>query len=271
MCRWLNRDLWIILKQLWTPNVTVMWIPSHCGVLGNHAADSLAAKARALPLNYIPHSTTTFFHVYANQCEISANIFPQLLPKNFSLNWDKHDINISLSFSNLSQYGNILRLKWLWGRTSWLHTGGFWERDTPKACSFCSAPINTHNPDLFSLIAECPSFTSILQQLFSWWSTGRSLVSTWFGQAPKHDRRNFVRSLIPSSLVNHLNTHLTSKQIKALIRIRDTQWPKGTTQAHQIYVDSILPIHPMYLPPIPHPVPDILPLPLPDPLDLYPP
>ena len=50
-----------------------------------------------------------------------------MLPTFPYLQWK--DINLHLSFCNLTRYVSTMRYKWIWGRTSWMGTAPYWRRD----------------------------------------------------------------------------------------------------------------------------------------------
>ena len=168
--------------------------------------------------------------MYYQGAEVGTEIIDRLRTYN-TLTWDS--INIHLSFCNLGDRGNMTRLQWLWGRTSWVGVAPFWEYKQPSLCAACHT-VN-HPLDLFSTAALCSKWEAIRTQLQTLWNNSKSLVTQWFNSATEVDKRNFVRSLIPTSLVNYLRKVQSPLQIQALVNRRDTQWKQGTHSIRTMY------------------------------------
>jgi hypothetical protein len=159
------------------------------------------------------------------------------------LHWDPA-IHTRLSFANLGDRGHVLRLKWIWGRTSWQNTAPFWEYnvDNPPACHACAG---NHQLDLFSCLASCPSWQNLRTVIFSWWQPYAHLIEAWFNQAGDGCRRSFCRSLVPTSLVQHLVAHqLSMQRITTLVRTRDKQWEQGISHLRNLYTQQHFPLSP---------------------------
>lgn len=175
------------------------------------------------------------------------------------------NINVRLSFANLGNRGQVLRLQWLWGRTQWIGTAGWWDRDSPIACAACASPasgITSHRCDLFSCLAHCPAWQALRTIMLSWWEPHTPLVTAWFQQAARSEQRDFARSLIPTTLAQFLSQTLSPQQLAGLVRNRDNRWASGTRQLRQEYAPNLQPCPPQNN----HPHPD----PLQSPNDLLP-
>ena len=154
-----------------------------------------------------------------------------------TLKWE--GINVRLSFCNLAAYVSTMRFKWVWGRTSWVGTAPYWCRDSPAPCPFSDLhhaashhdiPPSWSFTDLFSLIAECPVFQGYREAFFQLWGQAAVPVSTWFSHASRSDRRNFIRSLVPTTLVSKLLQHFSATEIRTLVNARDKDWSKFGAQ-----------------------------------------
>jgi hypothetical protein len=239
MHRWQNRDLWLQLKTMWSPRLRVEWCPGHQGICGNEIADKLANQARDLHLAPTAWWRQELWRVFQNGNEIGASLSHVVLTTYPCLKWD--DINIHLSFCNLRQYFSTTRLKWIWGRTSWIGTGPYWHRDSTLPCPFrnvCPHPTS-HFTDLFSLIAECPAFHAIRDAMIQLWSQASGHVQLWFMAASRSDKRNFIRTLIPTTLVSELLKTFSHRQVRTLINHRDTHWQPLIIQKRQFYANHL--------------------------------
>ena len=220
MCRWKNRDLWHTLKAVLRPNVQVSWIPGHKGIYGNDQADTLANQARQLPPRTCEWKPEKW-RLYHEGSEVGTEIL-HLLFTHKTLRWEA--VNVHLSFCNLGDRGNITRLQWIWGRTSWVGVAPYWEYKDTRLCAACKT--DNHPPDLFSTAALCPRWNTLRAHLFHIWDSAAAVVTTWYTTTTPADKRNFIRSLVPTSLVNCLQLTLSPIQIKTIVNHRDTRWKK---------------------------------------------
>ena len=177
-----------------------------------------------------------WWRLYYRGAEITHNIMHIIhLKQPPMLQWHRN-VHTRLSFGNLGTRGQVLRLQWLWGRTGWRNTSGFWTYTTTSNCQACH---NRHCTDLFSCLAHCPAWHHLRVTLFSWWVPHDQQVAAWYQLACAECQRNFCRSLIPTALVRHLAQHLTPQQITALVRSRDNKWAQGTKNIRQQYLSLI--------------------------------
>jgi len=126
--------------------------------------------------------------------------------------------------------GSRTRLQWLWGRTSWFLVAPFWDLTKNESCTKHAKPQLTPW-DLFSAAAM---WSPIRDRFFSTWDPQRPLEQ-WFSTANPDDQRNFIRSLIPSSLVAVLRVPMERIQIQSLINHRDSMWDRSVSQARIAY------------------------------------
>jgi ribonuclease HI len=167
-----NRDLWYELSGLYNSRITIVWAPGHSKLHGNEAADRLAKAGTSLPLPRTPWQPD-HWRLYHKSAEVHQDLMQFIHSKQPKpLTWSTSDINFRLSFGSLGQRGHVTRLTWLWGRTSWRGTKGYWERDTNLHCNACPQGSQPHHLDLFSTLAHCPS-SHLLRQILIW-----SLAST---------------------------------------------------------------------------------------------
>ena len=254
-----NRDLWFELSGQHSSSITIVWAPGHSKLHGNEAADRLAKAGTSLPLPRTPWQPD-HWRLYHKSAEVHQDLLQFIHSKQPNpLTWSTSDINLKLSFGSLGQRGHVTRLTWLWGRTSWQGTKGFWERDNDLHCNACPQGSPPHHLDLFSSLAHCPSWHHLRHILFTWWDPYTALVRGWYTQASLPDQRDFCRSLIPNSLVSHLSHTLTQQTIQTIVRKRDARWAGGTAYVRQQYTSDMYPCS------LPGVVPALLPLPLPVP------
>jgi hypothetical protein len=240
MHKWINRDLWIQLRSLWSRDIHVAWVPGHKGVLGNIKADALANIARTLPLPTTVWWTSDYWRVFHQGNEITSSLTHITLTGIPTL--DIQDINKHLSFCNLIAFVTTLRFKWVWGRTGWEGTAPYWHRD-PLPCPFAHMCAHTapHFTDLFSLIADCPAFEPYRAAFFHLWGNAAGLVQLWFTSASRPDRRNFIRSLIPTTLVARLLQIYSAPQIQTFVNSRDRQWCNTVSHLRTVYSTTLQP------------------------------
>jgi ribonuclease HI len=246
MCRWKNRDLWYTLKDKIRPDIRIEWIPGHSSIPGNELADQLANEARQLPIQQCTWQKELWRLYYKGSYDGTELVhhlmgyIPSTRPTQAGrqrpqLIWD--GINFHLSFCNLGERGHITRFQWLWGRTSWLGVAPWWEYKDKKLCKACNT--TTHELDLFSSAALCPKWEPIRSIFFNLWESHRPSVRDWFSSASEVDKRHFIRSLIPTSLVHHLRLTVQPPAIQTLVNCRDNHWNKGVTNARSIHNPSL--------------------------------
>jgi hypothetical protein len=62
------------------------------------------------------------------------------------------------------------------------------------------------------------------------------MVREWYTSAAAGDKRNFVRSLVPTSLVDHLRKKgVHPKEIQTLVNTRDRRWTNALKHARSVY------------------------------------
>jgi len=174
-------------------------IRSHVGFAGNEWADIFAKNAAfaafpprprmhkfdlhqgAIVIKGKPH-----YHLYKHK--IPRHAHPDLHPRSFDL-WRYSSFFSRLSFSWPNGLVNIRTFEWF-------------NTLDERRCSLCNS---IHAFDALSCLAQCTQLSPVLDLAFqTWHPQTQTVVRDWFRQADRDDKRKFVRTLLPLSLMNIL-------------------------------------------------------------------
>ena len=198
--------LWHLLKNI---NFTIIftWIKGHANFEGNDMADTVSKWI------------SSHIHVPANH--LTPPELPSILHHNtplhgkISTKYTKHlhsvhahnNIHLSLStiFFLTSSWFSRLNFKWVNGLFS---CKGYAPHYNLKdyTCPLC---LTNHPLDPTSFTALCPSPKAAhLRQILdnTWSAPTRVIINKWYHSAPRGEKRNYIRTLIPNSLSNTLRT-----------------------------------------------------------------
>ena len=179
-------------------------IRSHVGFVGNEWADIFAKRGAYLPLppptrpppytlmyGSIPITGKPHFSIFRHLIPIHAH--NHLHPNSFDL-WVYSSFFSKLSYS------------WPNGLVSLPQYEPFFTMDE-RNCSLCNG---THAMDPLSCLTYCSSLSGLRDLSFDVWHVDvRPAVKAWFLGADREDQRKFIRTLLPTSLIDSIPAHPT--------------------------------------------------------------
>ena len=228
-------DLQLYIHFSWTP----YWIKAHVGFHGNELADTLA-KWCALSFVVTPphlHPPPLVGITYKNKPVVGkcGNTHRKnLLPKHDHLN-----IHTKLSFDWVAHHSwfSSFATKWALGVQGVKDQPPFFDTTS----YYCNACCRYHPQDPASRLAFCDLTHSHRENIIlSWDARLIPAVRNWLLECPWWEKRLFVRSLVPKSLLNKMISTLAPQQeSKARALIWDTMPARRTrfTSAIKSYLE----------------------------------
>ena len=214
--------------------VEVAWIKAHVGFLGNEVADALA---KWIYYSCPPHPN--LIPPPPKGC-ISLNGIPltnKLKNKDLS---HVSPMHVHSALHHLSSYdwyrhsSKLDNLPFLWtSATLWVEGFPSHQDMFSYRCHLCHA---LHPLDPLSMLSHCTSLW-FLQDLFlrAWPSSTWQFVLPWWSSAHPGEKRNLIRTLVPSSLHTKLKTSMgmTPEQLSAFLVHRRPAITTAVQTCHQ--------------------------------------
>ena len=175
-------------------------IRAHVGFASNEWADMFAR--RAAYVNPPPPPAIPLFHLHQGSILISCkphyHLFRHLIPKHAHPNLH----NRSFDLWSYSSFFSRLNFSWPNGLIN-LPDYEYFTQIDDRHCRLCN---QVHPFDALSCLAQCGHLSYARDLSFDVWPIPvQHIVSAWYTQANRDDKRKFVRKLLPKSLISSLS------------------------------------------------------------------
>lgn len=186
---------------------SIIKVKAHSGLLGNEIANTFAQISTSLPYDEYDFifcdnfGSPTLGRKYKN---VIRTYYPQ----------SEREINNKLSFQWIfsTHHKSTVFFKWATGiiyQKPFLH----YTMQKKLLCSKCNT---LHALTLFDTLAFCPSTENLRKNFFDLWTID---IKPHFELLTPHDKKRFLRGIIPNSLEQNLLSH--NHNIKKLIHERN--------------------------------------------------
>jgi ribonuclease HI len=235
-------DLVEPLYQLWKKfpwDIWVTWVKGHISFGHHEVADMVAKAGCARPPTVPRFSPVDYGDLSQKGTEIWGVLITRFL-KQLAQVHDWRGVDQFWSFRVITKptLVSLGRLKWVSGTQDWLN-GAFAYHLEYKQVRECRACGGRHPADFLSTMALCPTFTKYLEGFFALFEETELVVRQWWNRvASSEERRLWVRSLIPSSLVGPLLKSVSRKRLKEIMENRFKQWQKTHQELMRELIDK---------------------------------
>ena len=222
--------------------VEVRWIKAHTGFKGNEIADAFAkwASFAILPTSLIlppPQKGSITWQGMPVLGKLTQKSYSHLLPKHMHT-----DIKLPESYDWFQSTSWFWSLPFKWSAGIFC-TKGYNPhfRMEKHPCPACTHP---HPMDPISVTALCTKAAHLQHEfIHAWPAPFQALVSEWWHTAPSaRHKRNFIRTLLPIPLYNHLFSRmgLTKKSFNSQLRAALKERRDKTTKAVKAAKDWLI-------------------------------
>ena len=194
-------------------------IRSHVGFAGNEWADlfaRLGAYVSAPPPPVIPR-----FHLHQRSILISGkphyHLFRHMIPKH--AHPDLH--HRSFDIWRYSSFFSRLSFSWPNGLVN-LPNYEFFNQIDDRHCSLCD---QVHPFDALSCLAQCRHLSYARSLAFDVWPPpAQPIILDWYQTATRDDKRKFIRTLLPKSLITRLES-INGLPLREILAFRNPSCP----------------------------------------------